>query len=149
MSFQKDVESTDGLQGQFRAGLKALKKVDRGRLSVEKPLGSVDVDGALAGLYPKASRWDYLIGQQCGGRVLLHWIEVHSADGEHNVREVERKLSWLMGWVAATPLKAYRRRLYWVSSGKCSFTSRYPRVKALAQRGVLFCGQHLSIPCRD
>ena len=150
MSLRDDVECTDGLQGHFREGLKALKRLDRLPLSVEKPVGSVDIDGALSELHPSASRWDYLIGQKSSAaRILLHFVEVHSADGEHNIGEVERKFAWLAAWIGGTRLNGYRKKFYWVSSGKCSLTPRYPRVKALAQRGVNFCGQHLSIGCRD
>jgi hypothetical protein len=146
MRFKRDVEQTKGLQGQFCKGLQALRKQDRQRISVANPIGSVDIDTALVSHFPNASRWDYLVGQRRNAVVtMLHWIEVHSTDGEHTAKEVEAKFHWLIGWVAGTPFKPYESRFYWVSSGKSSLNSRSPRVKVLAQLGIAFSGQFLGI----
>jgi hypothetical protein len=150
MSLQSDVEQTEGLKGQYHKGIQALKERDRNRVSVASPVGSVDIDSALTSLYPTAHRWDYLIGQKiAASRIRLLWIEVHPADGEHTIDEVAKKHNWLLKWVASTPLNAYDRRFYWVSSGKCSFTSRSPQIKSLAGKGIDFRGRSLTVDSRD
>jgi hypothetical protein len=144
MSLKRDVESIAGLRGHYHKGLQALRAADRARLTVVHPIGSADIDTALASVHPTDARWDYLVGKasQTSDIVLL-WVEVHPASGEHTIKEIDRKLTWLLAWMAPTPLNRYKRRFYWVSSGRCAFTARDSRIKSLAQRGVIFCGGRL------
>ncbi|HEY1210484.1 MAG TPA: hypothetical protein VGE85_14040 [Terracidiphilus sp.] len=150
MSLRSDVEQIEGLKGHYHKGIQALKERDRNRVSVTSPVGSVDIDNALTSLYPTAHRWDYLIGHRlAASRILLLWIEVHSADGEHTIGEVTKKHDWLLQWVSTTTLNRYQRYFYWVSSGKCSFTSRSPQMKSLAGKGIVFCGRRLTFDSRN
>ena len=145
MSLRQDVERTNGLNGHYRRGIQALKPIDRNRITIAEPIGSVDVDAALQGTYPHDARWDYLIGRRCGTATQLHWVEIHPANGDHTIGEVASKLNWLKKWVSGTPLNSYERRFHWVASGKCPFNARYPRIRSLVQKGVEFAGQHLTI----
>jgi len=149
MSFSKDVERVEGLRGHYRKGLKALRKVDRARITIPSSVGSVNIDDALASIHPHEPRWDYVVGCKKGTMEVLLWIEVHPANGGHTIHEVESKLSWLLKWVKPTALGRYRRRFYWVSSGRSSFTVRDSRMRTLAQRGLIFCGKHLAVKKAD
>lgn len=152
MSFADDVETTPHLAGALKAGLGALRAQDREHVTVEKPRslrGSVDVDAALRAAEPEAARWDFVIAQaagQTGDRSeTLHWVEFHSASGAGVVTEMEAKLRWLIGWMRGTSLWYYRRDIVWVASGEVALTSRDPRLKRLAMRGLRFAGGHLKI----
>jgi hypothetical protein len=149
MSFRQDIESIDGLHGQFQSGLQALKGGDRNRLKVKKPIclaGSVDIDSALKSRHPNDPRWDYAVGYKISNsKIILYLIEVHPASGDHTIAEINSKYDWLVRWIATTQLRRYQKRYYWVASGKCSFTVRHPKIKSLAQRGVVFSGVHLVI----
>lgn len=153
MKFRQDVESVEGLKGQFRSGLQALKAADRARLTVEKPAnlaGSIDIDSAMKSCYPNDSRWDYAVGYKRNAKeVMLYWIEVHPASGGQAITEINRKFDWLARWVATTRLRRYPGKHHWIASGKSSFTALHPKIKALAQRGVLFSGAHLRIANED
>jgi len=153
MKFRRDVESTKGLKGKFCKGLQALRPVDRRRLAVEnrsRLVGSADIDSALISHFPDAPRWDYVVGYKKNvPEVMLYWIEVHPADGNRTITEINNKFDWLLGWVAGTRLHRYPKRYCWVSSGKCSFTARDPKIKALAQRGLDFRGEYLRIGHED
>ena len=149
MTLKEDVENTPGLKGHYRPGLQGVKAVDRARMTIVQPTGSVDVDLALQVTRPNDARWDYLIGRRKGRETLLHWVEVHPANGDHTIGEIEAKLQWLKTWIGGTPLRKYNRTFHWIASGKCPFNSRYPRLRSLAQQGLSFCGQHLSVGARD
>jgi hypothetical protein len=152
MSFADDVEATPHLAGRLETGLGALRAQDRQRVTVRQTRslrGSVDVDEALRPVEPEAARWDFVIAQatgQTGERSeTLHWVEFHSASGGGVVAEMEAKLRWLFGWMKETPLSGYSRDIVWVASGEVAFTSRDPRLKRLAMRGLRFAGGHLKI----
>ncbi len=139
MSFRADVIHALGADA-FHTGLGALRPADRAHVSITRPrelLGSANVDQSLAEALPNAARWDYLVGHPEGNQHLAHWIEFHPARSDANVREVGKKLAWLMGWLRGNPLAAYRRDIVWVAAGKSAFNVRAPGVKALAARGVV------------
>jgi hypothetical protein len=145
MSFADDVNATEGLAGEHRRGLRALRNRDRAQIRQRRGTrlsGSVDIDAALASRHPGAHRWDYVIGQRRSANQhdLLHWVEVHPASSDGNVGEVMRKGFWLMHWLRTTPLAAYPRRLLWVASGRSAFNARAPQLKALASTGIQFVG---------
>ncbi|MDP2066921.1 MAG: hypothetical protein U1E02_00445 [Hydrogenophaga sp.] len=145
MSFKADVVHALG-KGTFHKGLGALKQVDADRVSSARPRGlsgSADVDAALAGTLPNAHRWDYVVGKSVGKSVTAHWIEVHPASSTKNIPEVERKLAWLSGWLQGNPLSKYPKDVVWVASGKCTYNTRSPAIKALAAKGCRFVGGHL------
>lgn len=147
MSFKAHVTHALG-EGFFHKGLGALKPVDAGHISTSNPralAGSADVDSALATDQPNAHRWDYVVGKSNGKSVTTHWVEVHPAGSPKNVAEVERKLAWLAGWLQGKPLSQYPKDIVWVASGKSTFNTRSPAVKALAAKGCRFVGGHLAL----
>lgn len=147
MSFKAGVVQVLG-NGAFHKGLRALKPADAGHVSCGRPrelAGSADVDAALATAFPNAHRWDYVIGQSVGKSVHTHWIEVHPASSTGNIAEVERKLAWLSGWLQGNPLGQYPKVVVWVASGKSTYNTRSPAIKALAAKGCRFVGGHLAL----
>ena len=147
MSFRADVVTALG-DGTFHKGLGALKAADAGHISSTRPrelAGSADVDAALAVALPNAHRWDYVVGKSVGKSVHAHWIEMHPASSTKNIAEVERKLAWLSGWLRGTPLGVYRKDIVWLASGKSTYNTRSPAIKALAAKGCRFVGGHLSL----
>lgn len=147
MSFKADVVHALG-DGAFHKGLGALKPVDAGHVSSERPRelsGSADVDAALAAPLPNANRWDYVVGKSTGNLVTAHWIEIHPASSTKNIAEVEGKLAWLSGWLQGNPLRKYPKDVVWVASGKSTYNSRSPAIKALAAKGCRFVGGHLAL----
>lgn len=152
MTFKHAVESTPGLKGAWRVGLRALKRADQKHVDAEdtrRLKGSLDVDTTLISAFPNDPRWDYGIGHQprdVNGEV-VYWIEVHPAS-DGNVKEVIAKLEWLKEWLAGSAplLHAMRRRYVWVSSGKTSLTLTPPQRKRLAQLGLEHKGRVFVIP---
>ena len=147
MSFKADVDQALG-DATFHKGLGALKQVDAGHISSTRPrelVGSADVDAALAATLPNAHRWDYVVGKSTGKSVTAHWIEVHPASSTKNIAEIERKLEWLSSWLREKPLAQYPKDVVWVASGKSTFNTRSPSIKALAAKGCRFVGGHLQL----
>lgn len=147
MSFKANVVDALG-DGTFHKGLAALKPVDAEHVSSLRPrelAGSADVDAALAATLPNAHRWDYVVGKSAGNVVTAHWIEVHPASSTKNIAEVERKLAWLSGWLRGNPLGQYPKDVVWVASGKSTYNTRSPAIKALAAKGCRFVGGHLTL----
>ena len=106
-------------------------------------VSATDVDTALAATFPNAHRWDYVVGKNVGKSVHALWIEVHPASSTKNIAEVERKLAWLSGWMRGSSLGQYPKDIVWVASGKSTFNTRSPAIKALAAKGCRFVGGHL------
>jgi hypothetical protein len=151
MSFQQDVQRTAGLEQAYQTGLGALRAQDRARVEARNPRalsGSVDVDKALQPLQPNANRWDYVVAGKIANSVTerLYWIEVHPASSSHNVREIQNKLDWLLGWLQGQLLDRYKREFLWLASGKSVFHQNSPQVKILAGKGIQFKGRHFTIP---
>ncbi len=147
MTFKTDVVDALG-DGTFHKGLGALKQVDAGHVFCARPRelsGSADVDAALEATLPNAHRWDYVVGRSAGKVVTAHWIEVHPASSTKNIAEVERKLAWLAGWLHGNPLGKYPKDVVWVASGKSTYNTRSPAIKALAAKGCRFVGGHLTL----
>lgn len=98
-----------------------------------KLLGSVNVDRDSLGKHPQANRWDYAIGCERGGKAVVFYVEVHSA-GSHGVREVEKKLDWLEGFLNEQS-KASLRKLaceyHWVASGEIRIPKHVPQYRRL------------------
>lgn len=147
MSFKANVVQALG-KGTFHKGLGALKPVDAGHISTVRPrdlAGSADVDTALAASLPNAHRWDYVVGKSAGTFVTAHWIEVHPTSSTKNIAEVERKLAWLSWWLQNNPLGRYPKDVVWIASGKSTYNTRSPAIKALAAKGCRFVGGHLAL----
>jgi hypothetical protein len=145
--FAKDVDTTIGA-GHLKAGLGALKAVDRARISISDTrslAGSADVDTAFSKKQPNAHRWDYLIGQGRSRNVALHWIEVHPAQSGEDLRVVLRKLDWLKNLISSTSLDSYRpRQFVWIASGRTAFNPRSLQQKQIASVGCTLVS-HLTI----
>ena len=96
--FQQAVEQTPCVKDKWRDGLQALKGEHRSAIDQKKPQlrgGSLDIDAAMKAAEPDADRWDYAI-QHDG---LMVFVEVHSADGDHHVTKMVKKVQWLRQWL--------------------------------------------------
>jgi hypothetical protein len=74
-------------------------------------------------------------------------VEVHDAGSDGNRREMDAKLTWLLGWLRTdAPAMGYKpRRFVWVASGPSSFGGNDPKLRALRNRGLEFVGGHLRL----
>lgn len=151
MAFQEAVVATPHLQTAFRAGIQALRAIDRTRIhcnDTRRYAGSVDVDSSLRQTYPHAHLWDYAIAYRSSQEV-IYWVEVHPAH-QGGVTEVITKFNWLKDWLAGEGhrLRSFPRHFIWISSGTTSFIPASPAVRRLAQLGVWSVGRILKIPMR-
>lgn len=147
MSFKANIVVALG-EGTFRKGLGALRQVDAGHVSCARPRelsGSADVDAALAAALPNAHRWDYVVGMAKGNVMTAYWIEVHPASSTKNIKEIEKKLAWLSSWLHQNPLGQYPKDVVWIASGRSTYNTRAPAIKALAAKGCRFVGGHLTL----
>lgn len=151
MSFQEDIANIVGLNDAYRSGLRALRKGDRQKLSAAQTRrisGSADIDSALSSRFSQDPRWDYAIAWKAANQSeLLHWVEVHPADGTGTIGEIEAKLAWLKGWLGneGSQLRPYRPRFVWIASGRSAFQQNSPQLKKLVLAGVYFAGGHYTI----
>lgn len=138
-NFEKIVSETHDISKGYCSGLSALKS-DASYVVVNAPRqldGSVDIDTCTKALYPKESRWDYVVSYN--GKAFF--MEVHPATvGE--IKEVEKKLGWLKQWLEdkAKSLGAYPYgvpRFTWVHSGKCGLSKESREYKRMAQKGLV------------
>ena len=130
------------LRPSVRTGLEALKAADRKRIdrSVrDRFVDGIDVDEALRLRHPVERRWDYVLGDGDGGRLI--GMEPHPAEsGEVSVvidkkRNTER---WL-----GDHLRDGRHvaRWLWVGTGKASLPLGGKARLRLAQHGIAFAGK--------
>jgi hypothetical protein len=151
VTFRQAVESTPNLEGEWKAGLGALRAEDKPHIQPEdtrRLAGSVDVDTPLTPSQPNANRWDFGIGYQHVNRTeeFIYWVETHTgSDGQISV--VLRKLDWLKTWLRADgkSLAVFEREFVWVPSGATSFTKGATQVKILASKGLRYSGAVLKI----
>lgn len=135
-TFRDAVDSSGQLV--YRQGLQAINE-GREQISADDPrkiLGSVAIDEDCKATHPSANRWDYVIGHESNGRVIAHFVEVHSAESSE-VRKVEQKLDWLLGFLNESPqneLATIDRKLYWVASGRNRIPQHTPQFRALQGR---------------
>lgn len=137
--FQKAVEGTPDISTAYRSGLQALKRSDRGVFDVADTRlldGSVDIDTAVQGKYPKENRWDYAIGYS--GKVC--YVEVHPAYTSE-VSTIEKKLRWLKTWLKEKGplLDAIPKAIpafVWAQTGKGGILPRSSQARKLAAMGV-------------
>ncbi len=139
MTLEKDFPKavrTDLGEDAYKQGLQALKKEDRGRISLDVPRqchGSGDIDSSLAAKLPQASRWDYVVAH--GSQ--LHFVEVHPAHTSE-VGQVKKKKEWLQAWLRDAQIGklAADKRFHWVASGKVAITHNSKQARAAAQMGL-------------
>lgn len=147
MSFRSDVDTEIGATSH-RVGLRALTPADRARTRVAgttRLLGSADLDAAVRHAFPNSPRWDYVVGTTIDDQTRVFWIEVHPASGERTIAEVSAKLNWLADWLSGKRLARYDREIVWIATGKTSFNTLHPGIKALANKGCSFVGRQLEI----
>lgn len=149
MSFRDAVRATPDIAGAYRPGLRALRAMDRDRVSATRPrnlTGSVDLDAALRANRPDDPRWDYGIGAHLAGVAMVFWVEVHPAT-EGEIDAVLAKLAWLKQWLrdSAEALNGFPREFVWISSGRAAITQKSPKLKRLALAGGVFKGGYLRI----
>jgi hypothetical protein len=151
MSFEKAVRATPSVSAAYEKGLRALREVDRNRITcrdTRKITGSLNLDAALESTYPNAARWDYAIGLvHEKGRDRICWVEVHPASSKH-VREVINKFEWLKDWLQteALRLRELPREFVWIASGRVYLPPGDMKRNLLAQKGISFrfAGSHLT-----
>jgi len=108
-----------GIARHLRPGQQALgPNSDRIRTRHPgRPLCSVDIDAALAQVYPNAPRWDYGLEWRRGAVHKIAWVEVHHATSSE-VTTVLNKLQWLKGWLgeAAAECSTLPATYHWVAT---------------------------------
>jgi hypothetical protein len=151
MSFQQDIAGILGLENSYCRGLQALRAFERSKIRAMRPrriTGSADIDSALSDRFPQDPRWDYTIACMTDNQLeILHWVEVHPADGTGTIGEIHAKLTWLNGWLdnEGARLNTYRRKIVWIASGRSAFQQNSPQLKKLVLAGVYFAGGHYAI----
>jgi hypothetical protein len=152
MNFRRAIERTPAIAAAYQAGLQALRRIDRERVTARHPTllsGSIDLDSALAAAHPRAPRWDYGIARKRrnGGPDFVAWVEVHPAQTSTHIEEVLSKLAWIKNWLAQDGhlLNRFDRSFHWVSSGRTAFTKTAPQLRKLAQNGLTLVGGHLPL----
>ena len=154
MRFQDAVASSDDARDSCQPGLQALLERHRNKLSCQdtrKISGSLNLDAAVAGLYPGQPCWDYGIGikkTESADRAV--WVEVHPADA-NQVQKMIDKLTWLRNWLKTRAPGLMRitgndSPYVWVASGSVSFQRNSPQARKLVLAGIAFPQKHYRIP---
>ncbi|MCX7044912.1 MAG: hypothetical protein NTX50_05400 [Candidatus Sumerlaeota bacterium] len=151
VTFKEAVEQTPHLQGEWKAGLGALRAQDRPHIKAQdtqRLRGSVDLDTALKSKEPNANRWDFAIGYQHVNRKdeFIYWVETHTGS-DKQIEKLQKKFEWLKGWLRGDgrKLNKFGQEFVWVPSGKTSFTKGATQVKILAAQGIRYSGTILRI----
>jgi hypothetical protein len=153
VTFEEAVSSSRDVRDFYRPGFQALLERDRNRLSCDAPReisGSLNLDAALARLYPNQSLWDYGIGiRKTASEDRAIWLEVHPAHAGE-VRRMIAKLEWLKGWLQnhAQDLMRITEKsspYIWVSSGGVSFQRNSHQARLLASAGIAFPCEHYGV----
>jgi hypothetical protein len=125
-------------------GLQALKPADRRLIeeSIKNRLeDSLDLDAAFLEAHSNENRWDYLLGDCIGERII--GLEPHSAKSDEVstvIRKKQRALEHLRGH-----LKPGKKvwRWFWVSAGAVHFPHTDRVNLQLAQHNITFVGKQL------
>jgi len=154
VTFKEAVRQTPDLETAWQPGLQALRAEDKPHIKPEDPRllsGSADVDSALMPKEPQANRWDFAIGYRHTNRKdeFIYWVETHTGS-DAQIKVVLKKLEWLKTWMRGDGrrLGQFDRDIVWVSSGRTLFTKGSAQVKLLAQKGLIYAGAVLRIPCQ-
>lgn len=156
MRFQEAVTTSNDVADAFQPGLQALLATDRNRLSfrnTRKITGSINLDAAVADLYPNAARWDYGIAiKKTETKDKAVWVEVHPADA-NQVQKMIDKLAWLKSWLnnSAPNLMGITENdspYVWVASGRVSLQKTSPQAKKLALAGITLPKEHYYVETR-
>lgn len=150
MKFQHAVVGTEGLRDAYRPGLRALRRLDRGRIRCASPrnlTGSVNLDEALSQSHPNDPRWDYGIGtRKPQHSEIAVWIEVHPASS-HHIQGVLAKLAWLKRWLVSSAPRLNRmpKKYVWVASGSVRLPRHSQQRRRLAAQGIHFAGRQYKV----
>lgn len=137
-AFKEAVSNTPDISKGYKAGLTALGKYSS-KVTVPnnvKVEGSVDIDATTVSLYPRANRWDYVIG--FNSKVIF--VEVHPATtGEVDV--VLKKLDWLKNWLNSKAPDLAKLRApepyFWIQSKNFQILRHSPQYRRAVQKGIL------------
>jgi len=147
--FYRAVKAAKVLASAYRPGLQAIASADKKSIVCSHPQrlkGSICIDKSLQPVKPNDPRWDYAIGHSDPtGTEQIVWAEIHPAESDNNLGEMDKKLLWLTDWLKAeAPAMNYNpRRIVWVASGRSSFSANDPKLRKLRQRGLEFAGSRL------
>lgn len=155
MTFQQAVQqASPPVNTAYQPGLQALSKRARVKLTYRDPqklTGSIDLDRAVANVYPNSPRWDYGLGiADASGREQALWIELHPATTSE-IGVVLQKLAWLENWLR-TYGKALRQltkpgAFYWLATDGVHIQRGSPQARRLSQSGLKAPCRQLSLPC--
>lgn len=143
--FQIAVEETAEISSAYKAGLQAVKKCDKQKISasdLHKLNGSVDMDNAVKDLYPEENRWDYAIGYD--NKVCF--IEVHPAFTSE-VETMLKKLAWLKQWLKnkapkLSSIEKTQEPYIWLSTKGIHILPNSSYSKKLATSGIKLTSAH-------
>jgi hypothetical protein len=147
-AFNRAIQATPRLAGAYRPGLRALRTVDRERVSCRdgrRLTGSINLEEAVRASHPSAKRWDYGIGIKAKTNHVV-WVEVHPASSKH-IQDVIGKLSWLREWLK-TEAPALRRLppiFVWVASGRVAIPPTSAQRRTVAKAGIHFAGEWVQV----
>jgi len=150
MKFKRAVANTPEVKNAYKPGIQALLEPDRRKVSfgdTRAVSGSLNLDKALAKVYPPENRWDYGVGIEKSKQAdTAVWIEVHPASAAH-IDPMIKKVVWLKTWLknkAPDLLKITDSDTpyIWIASKGVSFNKTSPQARKLAQAGVAFPCEH-------
>jgi len=153
VTFEEAVANSRDVKDFYRPGFQALLGRDRNRLSCDAPReisGSLNLDAAVASLYPNQPLWDYGIGiKKTASEDRAIWLEVHPAHAGE-VRPMIAKLRWLKSWLQSRAQDLMRiteksSPYIWISSGGVSFQRTSRQARLLASAGITFPCEHYRV----
>lgn len=132
------------LQSRVDDGLGALKKEHKNLIEPAiraRFADSIDIDAAFREAHPSENRWDYLLGDGTGKRVVA--LEPHSAKSDEVSTVIAKKQQ------AVVHLREHLKpgrgvaRWFWVASGSVQFPSTDAVNLRLASHNITFVGRQL------
>lgn len=131
--FASAIDAAEHLR--HKEGLSAVKRgegKDRIHQGKKKIAGSVAIDDDCRGEFPRAARWDYVIGVGESAPTAF-FVEVHPAETSE-VSKLADKLAWLTTFLERdkqAALKKLPREIHWVASGRVNIPKNTPQYKRL------------------
>lgn len=135
------IEKTPDIKGHAQVGKNAIKGEYRSKIVVPNTkllTCSVDIDNAVATLYPNENRWDYAIEYNKE----VFFIEFHPAETS-SVTVVLKKLEWLKEWLKKKAPKidelksAEHYPYYWIGSGSFNILKTSAQYRRLTEARLL------------
>ena len=98
MKFETVIRKINETKNCYKTGSQAIKEDNIYKCNNTRLLeGSIDLDNCLKKQFPKANRWDYLLGYN----KKIFYIEVHPVNGK-GVKDLIKKKNWLVDWLNIT-----------------------------------------------